>query len=67
MGDLARGVKKEAKSREDRDEDVVVVETDRFRGVGVVNRLSLRWGGREVTLLPDLTDEVRDAVGEMAA
>jgi len=66
MGDFARGVKKGAKSREDRcEEEEVVVETDRFRGVGVVMRLSLRWGGRDVTLLPDRIDEVRDAAGEI--
>lgn len=67
MGDFARGLKKGANSREDREDEDVVVETDRLRGVGVAMRLSLRWGGREVTLLPDLTDEVREAVGEMGA
>jgi hypothetical protein len=40
----------------------VVVDTDRFRGVGVARRLSLRRGGSEVTLFPDRIEDPREDV-----
>ena len=65
--DLLRGVNNGVKNREEREEDVVVVETERFRGVGVARRESrLALGGRELTLFPERMDEVRDAAGEIA-
>ena len=63
----ARGVKKGIWSRDCLDDDdvvvvvVVAVDTDRFRGVGVVKRLSLLCGGgSELTLAPDRTEEPRE-------
>ena len=69
-GVLDRGVRNGIWRREDREEDdVVVVDTDLFRGVGVVRRLSLRCGGRELTLAPERIEDPRDevcAVGDTA-
>ena len=70
----ARGVKNGIWSRDCLEEDevevvVVAVDTERFRGVGVVKRLSLRCVGNEVTLAPDRIEDPREElwpVGDIA-
>jgi hypothetical protein len=62
------GVKEGVNRRDDLAEEVVavvvdvVVDTERSRDVGVVKRLSRRWGGSEVTLFPERIDDARDDV-----
>ena len=55
-------VKDEICTKDDLEEEEAIIDTERFRGVGVERRLSLLWGGREVSLLPERIDDPLDEV-----
>jgi hypothetical protein len=64
---LFLGVKRGMFRRGSRDEVDDVVDTERFRGVGVGNRLSLRRGGRDVILFPAERESRREDVESRAS